>query len=324
MRLVPYVTGLALAGTLLAACGSDSGGPGPAAQTIDKATGNNGDSQTGPVGQVLPNPLRVQVLQGNAPVQGLTVTWSTGGPGAGMNPPQSQTDPNGIAASSWTLTRTAGPATAQAAVSGVSGSPVTFTATAIPGPAATFEKAGGDQQTVPANQQAGDPLTVNARDQFNNGVGGLTVTWSVTSGDATVNPTSGSTSNAGGASTILTAGSTQGPVVITATPGGGLPEVTFDATVGPPGPAPVTITASGTTFSPATTTVPAGTTINFVWGIGAHNVVSDGPSMFANSGAIVSGPNTHSVTLSAPGTYNYHCANHGAPGTGMNGTITVQ
>ena len=84
-----------------------------------------------------------------------------------------------------------------------------------------------------------------------------------------------------------------------------------------------TVTAGGTglVFTPATLTVNVGDTVTFINGGGFHNVVAD-------DGSFTSGvPDTAwqlAVTFTKAGTVGYHCNVHGAPGSGMFGTITVQ
>lgn len=85
-----------------------------------------------------------------------------------------------------------------------------------------------------------------------------------------------------------------------------------------------TIAVRNDFFSPTPNTVSAGT-VTFSWATpsNGHNLIWDsGPGTLpANTGTITSG--TRTVTLQA-GTYQYHCSNHGGPGTGMHGTIVVQ
>lgn len=85
-----------------------------------------------------------------------------------------------------------------------------------------------------------------------------------------------------------------------------------------------TITVANNTFQPTPDTVPAGP-VTFSWATpsNGHTVTWDsGPGTLpASTGTLGSG--TVVVTLQA-GTYQYHCAIHGATGTGMHGTIVVQ
>jgi plastocyanin len=82
------------------------------------------------------------------------------------------------------------------------------------------------------------------------------------------------------------------------------------------------------TFSPASLTVSAGTTVS--WENGStltHTVTSaTGSPVAYNSGNVGAGA-TYSQTFATAGTYNYYCQYHGLDGnppTGMHGTITVQ
>ena len=68
-------------------------------------------------------------------------------------------------------------------------------------------------------------------------------------------------------------------------------------------------------------TVEVGASVTWTWtGSLSHSVQSVGSSTFSSSD-IKSGSGTYAVTFSAPGTYRYNCAVHGAS---MTGTIVVQ
>lgn len=114
------------------ACGSGGDtGPTQSPPVIAKAPTKSGDGQTGPIGQVLPNDLRIVVTRDGQPAADVTVNWSTAS--GSLTPTSSQSDVDGLSASSWTLGNTAGVQTATATVSGATGSPLTFTATATDG-----------------------------------------------------------------------------------------------------------------------------------------------------------------------------------------------
>jgi plastocyanin len=69
-------------------------------------------------------------------------------------------------------------------------------------------------------------------------------------------------------------------------------------------------------FSPAATTVVAGTTVTWTWtGANMHNVTFDDgqKSTTQNTG-------TYQRTFNSAGTYSYHCTIHG---TAMSGVVTV-
>jgi len=127
-QLTPLVVGLGMG---IAACGGGGGSNmTPPTVVIAKTSASSGDAQAGPVGRLLPLPLRVVVTDGGAASAGVTVAWSTAADGASVNPASAVTDANGIAGTAWTLGTVAGSQTATATLSGATGSPVTFTATA--------------------------------------------------------------------------------------------------------------------------------------------------------------------------------------------------
>src|SRR5439155_17195735 len=88
--------------------------------------------------------------------------------------------------------------------------------------------------------------------------------------------------------------------------------------------AAVAVLTPSNTFSPQTVTVRIGDTV--AWDnpdpSGVHNVVSDDGMTFS-SGAAVAGPWTYSFTFTTAGTFGYHCTLHGAPNSGMFGTVIV-
>ena len=295
---------------------------------IQKTATASGDAQTATVGTAEANPLRVLVTLSGAPQQGTTVTWAAAGTGASVSPTTSMTDASGIATTTWTLGQTAGAQSATATLAGATGSPVTFAATATAGAASQLALASGDNQGGSPNSTLANPLKVKASDQFGNAVSSVTVGWQVTSGTASVSPTSSSTDATGIAQTAVTLGATLGAVTITGSHTGltGSP-VTFHATI-----AQFATTASVTigddffksvhnlTQNPAVDTVGAGGTVTWTWtGVNSHSVQSTGTTTFTSSSIKTTG--TYSFTFADPGTYTYDCAVHG---TIMTGVIVVR
>jgi plastocyanin len=321
-RLTPFVVSL---GSLVLGCGGGGGDGGtpPPTSTIAKASANNGDAQSGRVGQPLATPLSVVVTEGGSASSGTTVAWSTTASGGSVDPASAVTDANGIASSTWTLGTVSGSQTAHATLSGASGSPVSFTATAGPDAAATLADAGGNGQSGAVNTQLAAPVQAKVADRFGNGVPGIGVGWVATGG--TVSAGSVATDAAGISGVTVTLGGTAGPIRITATSGGltGSP-LTFTATANTG--ATNAVTVVNDRFSPAAITVPAGTTVIWSW-VGTaqnHNVAPDATEP-TRSGNPVNAPHTYQFTFNTPGTYLYHCEVHGAAGgIGMSGTITVQ
>jgi len=133
-RLWSRVTVAGVLAAFAAACGGDGGdsGPSPGPLTVAKAPSASGDQQTGPVGAALGAPLRIVVTRDGARQAGMTVTWSTPD-GGSLDPASATTDATGTGSSAWTLGPAGGAQTAQAAVQGATGSPVTFSANATGG-----------------------------------------------------------------------------------------------------------------------------------------------------------------------------------------------
>jgi plastocyanin len=120
-----------MAMVLGAACGGDDTGPVQSPAVVAKTATKSGDSQTGLVGTALPNTLRVIVTRDGEPASGVPVAWST--TSGSLDPSSAETDGEGVSSSTWTLGDTPGAVTATAGVTNATGSPVTFTATAIVG-----------------------------------------------------------------------------------------------------------------------------------------------------------------------------------------------
>jgi len=324
--------GLVCAGLPALGCGGgggDNGGTPPSTTAIAKAS-NSGDGQTGQVGQALGAPLQVVVTDGGAPAAGATVTWSTTAAAGSMTPTSTPTDANGIASSSWSLGTVAGPQSAQATLSGASGSPITFTATAAAGEPTTLAEAGGNNQTGQINTALA-PVQAKVTDEFGNAVAGVDVAWSATGATvaAPVVPSNGS----GISAAAVTLGGTAGPITITAAANDltgaaltGSP-VTFSATATeqPPPSTDANVAVINNSFSPASLTISAGTTVVWTWNSSAQNHnVAPAASEPARSGNPVNGPHTYQYTFNTPGTFVYFCEVHGTATAGMRGTIIVQ
>ena len=115
---------VAIAGGCSDGNGPDGDGGATAIAAVD------GGSQVGTIGVALPLPLRVRATDAaDNPVAGVAVTWSVVS-GGGSIPVTSQTGADGIAAATFTLGAATGTQSAQAAVAGLDGSPVLFTAEA--------------------------------------------------------------------------------------------------------------------------------------------------------------------------------------------------
>lgn len=318
------IAGLSGAG---AGCGGGGGGGGQGPSvSIAKGGAPNGDAQTAVVGSALPVLLKVLVQEDGAPKVGATVNWSAGGTGASVNPTSSTTDAAGEATTTWTLGTVSGGQTAQAALSGASGSPVGFSATATAGPATAFTKTAGDNQSGVVSTAFTTALSVKVADQFGNGIAGVTVDWSVQSGSLTLSGGATSVTNASGiASKSLTAGATPGAGVVRAsTTSVAGTNLDFNLTVTL---APVRVTAGNFFFrsvkngteDPAIDTAQVNQPVR--WSVSGTHTVRPVNGDFTGSPGNLNTGDTFDLSFNSTGTYEYFCSIHGA--AEMSGRIVV-
>lgn len=270
----------------------------------------SGNSQTDTVLATLATPYAVLVRDHtNAPVAGVTVTWTAL---TGAITGTSVTNGSGIATATRTLGGTAGAQTAQAAVTGLAGSPVGFTATATAGNPAVLLKTSGDGGTAAINTMV--TYTVTVQDAHGNAKAGQQVNWAVASGGGSITPTDNVTGGNGQASGTRTLSGTTGLHTATAIASNSVPPdtVTFTTT------AAVVVTVNNNNFNPSGVTIPAGGTVLWTWpasGSNPHNVTF---ATGTSSSTQTSG--SFSRLFPSVGTFNYECTVH----AGMNGTVTVQ
>jgi adhesin/invasin len=200
-----------------------------------------GSPQTATAGTTLPVPPSVIVRDAsNNPVTGVNVTFTVTGGGGTTSPPSGSTvatDAAGVAAlTSWTLGALAGTNTLSATVAGLSGSPVTFTATGTVGAATQMTPSPVGAQTANVNTPVPVDPSVLVRDANNNPVAGVSVTFTVTGGGGSVSSPTGNTvvTNTSGVAALSswTLGTVAGANSLQAT-AAGLPTANFTATATP-------------------------------------------------------------------------------------------
>src|SRR5205085_487694 len=208
-----------------------TGTAGAAATIAAKST----TSQAGSAGTAVGWPPSGTVKDANGnPVAGVAVTFAVA-PGNGTITGASQTtNASGVATvGSWTLSATAGPNTLTATSTGLSGSPVTFSATGTAGTAATIAANSATSQSATAGTAVTSPPSVIVKDANGNPVGGVAVTFTPAAGSGTVTPTTPVSTGSDGIATLTswTLSATAGSNTLTATSGSltGSP-VTFTAT----------------------------------------------------------------------------------------------
>jgi uncharacterized protein (TIGR03437 family) len=173
-----------------------------------------GNNQSGTPGQRVPFALLVQVSDafGNL-LSGVPVTWSVVTPGTvTLSSVSSATDASGNASALATLGNIAG--TAQVKVTAGSAS-TTFTLT-VNIPSANILPVSGGGQTTLISTAFTSPLVVKVVDASGSPVQGATVTFTVTSGSASLGSSSAPTGPNGQASTNVTAGPNAGTIIVTA------------------------------------------------------------------------------------------------------------
>jgi adhesin/invasin len=256
-----FTTG-STSGTVYAITATSTGRTGTSAaittRTASRIALNAGDSQSARAGSavaVAPSVL-VTDASGN-PVSGIVVTFSVYSGGGSITGASATTSAAGIATvGSWTLGPSAGTNTLRATRSGLTGSPLTFTATGVAGPAAKIVLNAGNTQSATVNTAVATAPSVKVTDSNNNPVSGVAVTFAVASGGGSITGASATTSAAGIAAVgSWTVGTTAGSNTLTATsPGLSGSPVTFSAT-GVAGAASMYVVTASTYTPTAGTTV---------------------------------------------------------------------
>jgi hypothetical protein len=187
-----------ISGVIFAGCGGGE----TSAPVVPAVVIQAGGVQNGTVGQVVAVPPSVRVTSDGSALSGQVVNFAVASGGGSITGASATTNASGVAAvGSWTLGTVAGANTLTATVSGASGSPLTFTATANAGPAAELTKGAGDGQSAKANQAVAIAPSVTVKDEFENPVAGVQVTFAATAGGGVV--TGGlQTTNGSGVATV--------------------------------------------------------------------------------------------------------------------------
>ena len=195
---------------------------------------NAGNSQSATVGTAVTIAPSVIVTDANGnPVSGVSVTFAVASGGGSATGLSATTMATGIATvGSWTLGAVAGANTLTATSTGLSGSPVTFTATGTAGAATQIAVNAGNNQSATRGTAVTVAPSVIVTDAHSNPVFGVSVTFAVASGGGSATGLS-ATTNAAGIAAVgsWTLGAVAGANTLTATSTGlsGSP-VTFTAT----------------------------------------------------------------------------------------------
>lgn len=252
--------------------------------------GVRGDDQTGPVSSALADSLVVKATDalGN-PVANVEVTWSVSG-GGSISPATVVTGTDGLAAAERVLGATSGAQSAQAAVPGYTGSPVSFSHTAQPANPTALVLISGDDQSAPAGFPVAEDLVVRLQDPNGNGIGGRPITWVVPSGSGSVDPVSVQTDANGLARTRWTMPNAAGDYTVSAV-FSGLQPVVFSATATSDAPTTIAM-VSGNGQSGAVGTALANPLVVRVTDANSNPVPGVSVAWTAEDGGSVSADNT--------------------------------
>ena len=218
-------------------------GAGPAAK-LEMLGGNE---QTGTAGGLVPTPPSVKVTDANGNfVAGYTVTFAPAAGSGSVTGGTVVSNAGGIATvGSWRLGQTPGAQSLLATATGLAGSPVTFTATAVAPVPTTVAGFAGNNQTARPNFLVAVPPSVIVTDPAGVPVPGVAVTFAVTAGGGTITGET-ATTNAAGVAAVGSwrLGAAQGVNTVTATATGlaGSP-VVFNATAAALPPTAIVINA---------------------------------------------------------------------------------
>lgn len=168
---------------LCVACNNDSG-PAPAVAISAHA----GAAQQVVAGSAVAVKPAVKVTDASGKgVANVSVTFAVASGGGSVTGETQTTDAEGIATvGGWTLGTAAGTNTLTATSNGLTGSPVTFTATGVAGAPSVVAIQAGDAQTTIARGPVAVRPAVKVTDANGNNASGTVVTFAVTSGGGTV------------------------------------------------------------------------------------------------------------------------------------------
>ncbi|MDO8500245.1 MAG: Ig-like domain-containing protein [Gemmatimonadaceae bacterium] len=250
------------------------GGAGPPT-TVTAFAGNN---QTGTAGGNVGTPPSVRITDANGNfVSGFTVTFAPASGSGSVTGATVVSDASGIAAvGSWKLGSTPGPQSLTATASGLTGSPITFNATAVAPVPSTIAGYAGNNQTARPSFAVSTPPSVIVTDVAGIPVPGVAVTFAVTSGGGSITGATATTNGDGIAAVgSWTLGPDFGPNSLTASAGAlsGSP-VTFNATAASPPPSAIAINAGDgqTAFAGQPVAIPPSVKVTTVDGIGVAGV----------------------------------------------------
>ena len=187
--------------------------PLPIPTTLEYVSGNN---QNGLTGETLMQPFIVKVHdQYDEPMAGVAVTFAVSAGSGSLSDTSVDTDVNGLAQSTLTLGDDPGTCTVEVSVEGISPK-VAFNAEASlpPSEPTMLSSVSGDNQTGLISETLMNPFVVEVRDQYDDPMAGVAVTFALLVGVGSLNPEVGTTDANGRAESTLTFGSDPGTYTV--------------------------------------------------------------------------------------------------------------
>jgi adhesin/invasin len=226
------VTPVTFTATATTPGGVASGAGAPGKPTTLEHT--RGGGQSGVVGTSLPTPLEVTIRDANRIVcPGISVTFNVTQGGGSISTIHTETDAAGRAWTTLTLGPTPGQNVVQVISPGLTGSGLTFSATAAAGPSASVVVTSGQAQTGTAGQLLPAAVVVTVFDVFGNPAAGRAVQLGVLSGGGSVAALASFTDANGALRAQWTLGAPAGVQLLGAiTPGLGTTVITATARAG--------------------------------------------------------------------------------------------
>lgn len=206
----------------------------------------SGDAQSGSAGTALSAPfvVRAEDVHGN-PKENTSITFSMASGGGSVSPAGALTAANGEASSTATLGPTAGTQTFTAISAGLTGSPMTFSATATPTGGGSIVLVSGDGQSGVVGSSLAAPFVIRVEDTLGNPLSNRTVTFTADTGGGSITPASVVTGIDGLATAVATLGNAAGANTYTAASAGMIGSPMNLSAIATAGPAAALVKVSG-------------------------------------------------------------------------------
>ena len=190
----------------------------------------SGDNQTGLTGEALANPFVVEVRDENGnPLEGVIVAFVVSAGGGLLSDTNVDTDTNGLAQSILTLGSDPGTNTVDVSVEGIVKTEIFNAEGALPPPIpTTLSTVSDDNQTGLTGETLADPFVVEVHDQYGDPIEGVTVTFTLLTGDGALSTETPTTDANGQAETTLTLGNEPGEYTLEVSVEGITQTVTFN------------------------------------------------------------------------------------------------